>query len=84
MNLKAITAACLFSALNIGLLPTLAHAAPTYTYDSHLDIQQVLSLSEDAAQTCEVVNARMSYLDSQGQAQVLEYRKLAESCSQAG
>lgn len=84
MNLKAITTACLFSAINIGLMSTLAHANTTYTYGNQLDIQQVLSLTEDASEKCEVVNARMSYVDSQGHTQVLEYRKLAESCSQEG
>lgn len=85
MNWKTITTACLVGALNIGLLPSLAHAdikAETYTYGTHLDIQKVLSLSEDTGQGCDVVNARMTYLDSQGQTRILEYIKLAESCSQ--
>jgi len=84
MNWKTITTACLFTALSSGLLPTLAHAGQTYTYGSHLDIKKVLSLSEAPSLTCDVVDARMTYLDSQGQTQVLEYSKLAETCTLGG
>lgn len=84
MNWKTLTTACLFGALSSGLLPTLAHAGQTYTYGSHLDIQKVVSLSEAPSQTCGVVNAHMTYLDSHGQTQVLEYSKLAESCTRGG
>nr|BFE96524.1 hypothetical protein GCM10020185_70600 [Pseudomonas brassicacearum subsp. brassicacearum] len=49
--------------------------AQAYTYGTHLDIQKVLSLSEDAEPTCGVVNAQMTYLDSAGHKQALDYRK---------
>ena len=65
MNTKALYAACLFAALNICTLSARAESnvqAHSYTYGSHLDIQKVLSLSEDAEPTCGVVNARMTYL----------------------
>jgi len=83
MNLKALSATCLFSALSIGLLPIAAHAK-SYAYGTELDIKEILSLSEDAMPTCGVVNAHMVYLDSWGQRQALDYRKLASNCSQEG
>lgn len=83
MNLKTLSATCLFSALSIGLLPTVTQAK-TQSYGAELDIKEVLSLSEDDTQTCEVVNAQMTYLDSHGQPQVLDYRKQAAICSQDG
>lgn len=84
MNFKAISAACLLTVLNIGALPAMAQtnaAIETYAYGTQLDIQKVLSLSEDSSQNCGVVNAQMTYLDSQGQKRVLGYSKLAENCS---
>lgn len=87
MNPKAIYAACLFAALNIGALSASAQAETkpqTYTYATQLDIQRVLSLVEDATPTCGVVNARMTYLDAVGQKRALDYRKLSDSCGEGG
>ncbi|BBP59059.1 DUF2790 domain-containing protein [Pseudomonas sp. St316] len=84
MNSKAIYAACLFAALNICTLSARAESnvqAQTYTYGTHLDIQNVLSLSEDSEPTCGVVNAHMTYLDSAGHKQALDYRKFSDHCS---
>jgi hypothetical protein len=84
MNTKAVYAACLFAALNICTLSARAEAdvAPgTYTYGTHLDIRKVVSLSEDASPACGVVNARLTYLDSQSRTQVLNYSKFADNCN---
>jgi hypothetical protein len=53
----------------------------SYSYGTHLDIQKVLSLKQDAAPSCGVVNAQLTYLDSQSKTQVLDYRKLADNCN---
>ena len=85
MNTKAVYAACLFAALNICTLSARAEAnvtPQTYTYGTHLDIQKVLSMKEDATPSCGIVNARMTYLDSQGQTQALDYRKFADNCNE--
>jgi hypothetical protein len=85
MPAKAIYAASLFAAVNICAIS--AHAETTvkpqtYTYGTHLDIQKVLSMTQDAGSSCGVVNARMTYLDSQGRTQILDYSKFAESCNE--
>jgi hypothetical protein len=85
MNSKAIYAACLFAVLNICAIS--AHAETTakphtYSYGTHLDIQKVLSMTQDAGPSCGVVNARMTYLDSKGQTQILDYSKFADSCNE--
>ncbi len=85
MNTKAIYATCLFAALNICTFSARAEAdvtPTTYTYGTHLDIKQVVSLTEDAAPSCGVVNAQMTYLDFSGKTQVLDYRKFADSCNE--
>ncbi|MHC8306167.1 DUF2790 domain-containing protein [Pseudomonas sp. PB3P13] len=85
MNTKAIYAASLFAALNICTFSARAEAdvtAKTYTYGTPLDIKKVLSLKQDAAPSCGVVNAQMTYLDYAGKTQVLDYRKFADSCNE--
>jgi hypothetical protein len=54
----------------------------TYTYGTHLDIQKVLSMKQDATPACGIVNARMTYLDSQGKTRVLDYSKFADGCNE--
>ncbi|ATE78523.1 DUF2790 domain-containing protein [Pseudomonas frederiksbergensis] len=85
MNTKAVYAAYLFAALNICTLSARAEAnvtPQTYTYGTHLDIQKVLSMKEDATPSCGIVNARMTYLDSQGKTQALNYSKFADNCNE--
>ncbi|MGE7955041.1 DUF2790 domain-containing protein [Pseudomonas sp. NPDC089530] len=84
MKRIALYAAGLFAALNIATLPAHAESnvqAQTYSYGTHLDIQKVLSMTEDAGPACGVVNARMTYLDSEGRTQILDYRKFANNCN---
>ncbi|MHC8354626.1 DUF2790 domain-containing protein [Pseudomonas sp. LB3P81] len=81
MNTKAVYAACLFAALNICTLSARAEAdvtPKTYTYGTHLDIKKVVSMKQDATTSCGIVGAQMTYLDSQGKTQVLDYRKFAD------
>jgi hypothetical protein len=84
MNTKAIYAACLFAALNICTLSARAEgdvSAKPYTYGTQLDIKKVVSLKQDASPSCGVVDAQLTYLDSQSKTQVLEYRKIADNCN---
>ncbi|WP_460163762.1 DUF2790 domain-containing protein [Pseudomonas sp. S2_F03] len=84
MNTKTLYAACLFAALNICTLSARAEAdvtPRTYTYGTHLDIKKVVSLTQDPAATCGVVDAQLTYLDSQNKTQVLDYRKVADNCN---
>jgi hypothetical protein len=85
MNSKSIYAACLFAALNICTLSARAESQvqpETYTYGSHLDVRKVLSVSEGDGAACSVVNARMTYLDSQNQEHILDYRKFSDHCNE--
>ncbi|WP_434579164.1 DUF2790 domain-containing protein [Pseudomonas sp. Z5-35] len=87
MNLKTIATACLFTALSAGALPAMAQdkaASETYAYGTHLDIDKVISLTEDSGQTCGLVNARIIYLDSMGERKALTYLKHAANCNNEG
>lgn len=85
MNFKTLSAACLLTVLSAGALPAMAQAtakAETYAYGTQLDINKVISLTEEGSgQDCGVVNAHMTYLDSLGAERVLAYSTLAANCS---
>lgn len=84
MNTKAIYAACLFAALNICTLSARAEAdvsEKTYSYGTHLDIKKVVSLTQASGDNCGIVDAKLTYLDSQSKTQVLDYRKFGECSS---
>ncbi|MFJ7314567.1 DUF2790 domain-containing protein [Pseudomonas sp. NPDC098747] len=84
MKNSSVIAACLFAALNICTLSARAEAdvaAQTYNYGTHLDIQKVISLTQDDSVSCGIVDARMTYLDSAGKTRVLDYSKFADGCN---
>ncbi|MGC1329314.1 MULTISPECIES: DUF2790 domain-containing protein [unclassified Pseudomonas] len=84
MNIKTISAIAVFATASFGAVAAQAAAAPvqdTYHYGQHLDIQKVLADNADNSMTCQVVGAHMTYLDSQHQEHVLNYRRMAEVCN---
>ena len=52
----------------------------TYTYDTKLDIQKVIKVT-DIADECGPVPAQMTYEDSQGQRHILQYQVMGTGCS---
>ena len=59
------------------------HNAPIvedYTYNTHLDVAKVVSMST-VPQVCEVVPVQMEYEDSQGQRHILNYHVMGNGCS---
>lgn len=81
MNTNTLYATCLFAALNICTFSASAEAdvtPQTYTYGTHLDIQKVVALTQDAGASCGIVDAQLTYLNSQGKTEILNYRKFAE------
>lgn len=85
MSIKALSAACLLTILSASAMSAMAQDAvvsESYSYGTRLDVSQVISLTEDSGDNCGVVNAQMTYLDSQGEKRVLAYRKLSANCSE--
>lgn len=84
MNFKTFASASLFALLGFGALAAQASSMPMadssvmqYRYGDKLDVKKVLSVSDDQATACGVVNARMDYLDSHGQPRSVAYRSYA-------
>lgn len=78
MNWNKLLAASFFAVLNIAAFS--AHA--DVQTGTHLDVKKVISTVEDSAANCGIVNARMTYLDSNGTQKVLDYSKFAECGNQ--
>ncbi|MBP2697507.1 DUF2790 domain-containing protein [Pseudomonas aeruginosa] len=85
MKILSLSAACLLAAtFNFASLAVQAAERVTpepYHYGMHLDIRKVVALHEEASARCQVVDARMEYLDSNGQLRSLAYRKFADTCA---
>lgn len=85
MKILSLSAACLL-ATTLNFASSAVHAAEgvtpePYRYGMHLDIRKVVALHEEASVLCQVVDAHMEYLDSNGQLRSLAYRKLADTCA---
>ncbi|WP_271412153.1 DUF2790 domain-containing protein [Pseudomonas sp. Q1-7] len=85
MKFMSLGAACLLAA-TFNVVSAVAHAAESapperYHYGMHLDVKKVIAVHEEPSVLCQVVDARMDYLDSSGQLRSLEYRKHADVCS---
>ncbi|KAF1057121.1 MAG: hypothetical protein GAK45_02552 [Pseudomonas citronellolis] len=59
-------------------------ALEQYHYGQKLDVKKVLALHEDTGGDCQVVQARMDYLDSMGQPHSLAYQKFSSICNENG
>ncbi|BCG22723.1 hypothetical protein TUM18999_09140 [Pseudomonas tohonis] len=78
--------ACGATALLFVTLASAAHAegaarAEPFVYGMHLDVAQVVSIDEPHPLTCELVEAKMTYVDSQGQTRAVSYIKQSDACS---
>ncbi|AEA69149.1 MULTISPECIES: DUF2790 domain-containing protein [Pseudomonas] len=83
MNWKNLSIASLFAALSLGAVAANAQGSikpHTYMYGDHLDVAKVLSVKQGSG--CGVVETRMTYLDSAGQIQALDYNAVAQDCAQ--
>ncbi|MBZ9666222.1 DUF2790 domain-containing protein [Pseudomonas sp. LMG 31766] len=83
--MQAITRTSLVLALVLPFGSLNLHAAERtlverYHYGMQLDVQKVLALEEVPSSRCQVVEARMDYLDSQGHERSLAYLKHAKAC----
>jgi len=80
MKTKLTVAACLFAALNVCTFAARAEASSQTHHSSQPDIRTVLSSSQEPTATCGQVQTHITYLDSKGQTQKLDYLKPADNC----
>lgn len=69
-----------FWVLLAGMLICTSLQAREYKYGDHLDVAKLISIDTPNPLTCEVVTSTMTYLDSHGVKQTVEFRQLPEAC----
>lgn len=52
-----------------------------YQYGMKLDVAKVLDIEEPPTMRCKVITAKMTYQNSAGQVEQLQYLKMSEACS---
>lgn len=85
MNTRVLlvsTALVCASFSGFALADTSSTPAPSYHYGMPLHVGKVIALTEPATLDCEVITAKMEYIDAKsGQPAELAYRKLSDACS---
>ncbi|WP_416311130.1 DUF2790 domain-containing protein [Pseudomonas sp. W03] len=90
MKALHLGSACLLAAIatfsSLGAQAADSTPVEQYHYGQKLDVKQVIAIHEDSGSPfdCGIVEARMDYLDSHGQAHSLAYRKFATNCNEGG
>lgn len=51
-----------------------------YQYGMQLDIARVIRIEEPASPTCEIVRAKMTFVNTQGATEQVSFLKQAEAC----
>ncbi|MDR6957989.1 hypothetical protein J2W43_001970 [Pseudomonas brassicacearum] len=83
MNIQNVSITGLLAVITLSGSPLFAEeqsAPPEYEYGMPLDIAQVVRIDEPRSQVCEVVRAKMTYVDTQGVTQRISFLKLTEAC----
>jgi hypothetical protein len=80
---KAIFIACALSVASSSFASPTRQPADTraYQYGMRLDIAKVLSTDISHSTQCQVVEAKMAYLNSKGGVEILRYLTLSSVCS---
>ncbi|MCW1938018.1 DUF2790 domain-containing protein [Pseudomonas sp. MDMC_285] len=83
MKTRTLFATALTAIALSASLTTLAHSAEVtpYRYGQNLDIAKVISIDVPNSAQCEVVTATMTYRNSAGDVEVLDYEQLSSACT---
>lgn len=84
MNTQNLSIAGLLVVIALSGSPLLAKEqtqVPAYEYGMPLDIAKVIRIDAPTSPMCEVVQAKMTYLNTQGVKKHLSFLQLAEVCS---
>ena len=83
MKTRTLLATALTALAFSASLTTLAHSAEAtpYRYGQNLDIAKVISIDVPNSSQCEVVTATMTYRNSAGDVEILDYEQLSSVCT---
>jgi hypothetical protein len=77
----SISTTLLLAALASGAFAAESDAAVPYSYGMPLDVARVISIDEPNSLTCETIQAKMTYVDSQGEEKSVTYLKESSACA---
>ena len=84
MNIQNVSIASLLAFITLSGLPLFAEEkadVPAYEYGMPLDIARVIHIEAATSPVCEVVQAKMTYLNTQGVKKRVSFLQLAQACS---
>lgn len=84
MNIRHVSIVGLLAVASLGSPSLFAKEqtqVPAYEYGMPLDIAKVIRIEVPASPACEVVRARMTYVNTQGSTEQLSYLQLTEACT---
>lgn len=87
MNSHTFSLVSLLLVTSLGSTSLLAEErteTPAYTYGTQLDVARVVRIEEPQPRTCEVVQAKMTYVTSRGVTETLTFLKEANVCISNG
>ncbi|MCQ6255140.1 DUF2790 domain-containing protein [Pseudomonas sp. Q11] len=83
MNIRNVSIASLLAFTTLSGLPLFAEEkadVPAYEYGMPLDIARVIRIEEPKSRVCEVVRAKMTYVNTQGVTERVSFLKQSEVC----
>ncbi|MCL6702013.1 DUF2790 domain-containing protein [Pseudomonas sp. T1.Ur] len=84
MNIQNFSVASLLAVITLSGSPLFAKEqtqVPAYEYGMPLDIAQAIRIEAPEPPVCEVVEAKMTYVDTQGEIRHVSILQLAEACA---
>lgn len=87
MNMHNLSIVSMMAVAVLGSSPLLAEESTEtrpYVYGMRLDIAKVLRIDEPQPLKCELIRAKMTYVNTKGVTEAISFLKLAEVCLSNG
>ncbi|WP_434700811.1 DUF2790 domain-containing protein [Pseudomonas sp. D1-36] len=84
MNIQTLSVASLLAVITLSGSPLFAKEQthiPAYEYGMPLDVAQALRIEEPKSAVCEVAQAKMTYVDTQGQIRHVSFLQQTDACA---
>jgi hypothetical protein len=83
MRIRNLSIVSIMTVTALSASPLLADEqaeVPAYQYGTQLDVARVIRIEEPAPPTCEIVRAKMTFVNTQGATEQVSFLKQAEAC----
>lgn len=83
MRIRNLSIVSMMTVTALSASSLLAHerdVVPAYQYGTQLDVARVIRIEEPAPRTCEIVRAKMTFVNTQGATEQVSFLKQAAAC----